>query len=117
MRFSSSRERCRTSKDMGICGYSPANYSATCAPAGTRCCAAPTWSAPTQAQPRNTCRCADARYTATPSTKRNSPDARPVPTMIPDELRELEPDFWRAPSAHNTQPWVLRYGDTAAEIG
>jgi hypothetical protein len=37
--------------------------------------------------------------------------------MIPDELRELEPDFWRAPSAHNTQPWVLRYSDTAAEIG
>jgi hypothetical protein len=24
-------------------------------------------------------------------------------------LRGLEADFWRAPSAHNTQPWVLRY--------
>ena len=36
--------------------------------------------------------------------------------MIADALRELEPDFWRAPSAHNTQPWVLRYRDTAAEI-
>jgi hypothetical protein len=32
-------------------------------------------------------------------------------------LRALEPDFWRAPSAHNTQPWVLRYHDTSAEIG
>lgn len=31
-------------------------------------------------------------------------------------LRELEPDFWRAPSAHNTQPWVLRYGDDV-EVG
>lgn len=33
-------------------------------------------------------------------------------------LRGLEPDFWRAPSAHNTQPWVLRHaaGD-AVEIG
>jgi hypothetical protein len=35
----------------------------------------------------------------------------------PEELRALEPDFWRAPSAHNTQPWVLHYGDDAAEIG
>lgn len=26
-----------------------------------------------------------------------------------EALRELEPDLWRAPSAHNTQPWVLRY--------
>lgn len=33
------------------------------------------------------------------------------------ELRDLEPDFWRAPSAHNTQPWTLRYGDQEAEIG
>jgi len=32
-------------------------------------------------------------------------------------LRELEPDFWRAPSAHNTQPWVLRYHDGDVEIG
>jgi hypothetical protein len=34
-----------------------------------------------------------------------------------EALRELEPDFWRAPSAHNTQPWVLRYGDDAVEVG
>ena len=26
------------------------------------------------------------------------------------DLRELEPQFYRAPSAHNTQPWVLDYG-------
>jgi len=32
-------------------------------------------------------------------------------------LRELEPDFWRAPSAHNTQPWVLRYRDDRVEVG
>ena len=32
-------------------------------------------------------------------------------------LRELEPDFWRAPSAHNTQPWLLRYGEDAVEVG
>ncbi|MEV0974198.1 hypothetical protein [Microtetraspora glauca] len=32
-------------------------------------------------------------------------------------LRELEHDFWRAPSAHNTQPWVLRYGPDGVEIG
>lgn len=25
------------------------------------------------------------------------------------ELRRLEPVFWRAPSAHNTQPWLLEY--------
>ncbi|GAA2460225.1 nitroreductase family protein [Actinomadura vinacea] len=37
--------------------------------------------------------------------------------MKPDALRELEPDFWRAPSAHNTQPWLLRYLDDAVEIG
>lgn len=37
--------------------------------------------------------------------------------MRPEALRELEPDFWRAPSAHNTQPWLLRYGDTAVEVG
>jgi hypothetical protein len=37
--------------------------------------------------------------------------------VIPDALRDLEPDFWRAPSAHNTQPWVLRYSDSGAEIG
>ncbi|MEU8103710.1 hypothetical protein AB0C18_08285 [Nonomuraea muscovyensis] len=30
------------------------------------------------------------------------------------ELRALEPDFWRAPSAHNTQPWTLTY--TAQEV-
>jgi hypothetical protein len=34
-----------------------------------------------------------------------------------EALRELEPDFWRAPSAHNTQPWVLRYGNDAVEVG
>jgi hypothetical protein len=38
-----------------------------------------------------------------------------------EALRELEPDFWRAPSAHNTQPWVLRYGPAgyqgAVEVG
>jgi hypothetical protein len=32
-------------------------------------------------------------------------------------MRALEPDFWRAPSAHNTQPWVLRYHDRTVEIG
>jgi hypothetical protein len=37
--------------------------------------------------------------------------------MNPAELHALEPDFWRAPSAHNTQPWVLRYGDESVEIG
>jgi hypothetical protein len=35
----------------------------------------------------------------------------------PEALRELEPDFWRAPSAHNTQPWVLRYREDSVEIG
>ncbi|MFC4011203.1 hypothetical protein ACFOY2_28530 [Nonomuraea purpurea] len=33
------------------------------------------------------------------------------------ELRALEPDFWRAPSAHNTQPWTLTYTDAEAEVG
>lgn len=33
------------------------------------------------------------------------------------DLRELEPYFWRAPSAHNTQPWVLRYRDHGVEVG
>ncbi|WP_214316721.1 hypothetical protein [Nonomuraea sediminis] len=33
------------------------------------------------------------------------------------ELRDLEPDFWRAPSAHNTQPWLLRYHKHEVEIG
>jgi hypothetical protein len=33
------------------------------------------------------------------------------------DLRELEPYFWRAPSAHNTQPWVLRYRDNGVEVG
>ncbi|PZS32745.1 MAG: nitroreductase [Pseudonocardiales bacterium] len=37
--------------------------------------------------------------------------------MSLDVLRQLEPDFWRAPSAHNTQPWVLRYQETTVEIG
>jgi hypothetical protein len=37
--------------------------------------------------------------------------------LKPDALRELEPDFWRAPSAHNTQPWVLRYREESVEIG
>ena len=37
--------------------------------------------------------------------------------MKPDALRELEPDFWRAPSARNTQPWVLRYHEDSVEIG
>ncbi|GAA4083491.1 hypothetical protein [Actinomadura miaoliensis] len=37
--------------------------------------------------------------------------------MNPGDLRALEPDFWRAPSAHNTQPWTLRYRDGSAEIG
>ncbi|AQZ61674.1 unnamed protein product [[Actinomadura] parvosata subsp. kistnae] len=33
------------------------------------------------------------------------------------QLRALEPDFWRAPSAHNTQPWTLTYGDGQAAVG
>lgn len=32
-------------------------------------------------------------------------------------LREREALCRRAPSAHNTQPWVLRYGNDAAEVG
>ncbi|MFI6290603.1 hypothetical protein ACIBEJ_03420 [Nonomuraea sp. NPDC050790] len=32
-------------------------------------------------------------------------------------LRELEPDFWRAPSAHNTQPWTLTYTGQEAVVG
>lgn len=40
-----------------------------------------------------------------------------MPALNPAALRALEPDFWRAPSAHNTQPWLLRYGYSAAEIG
>jgi hypothetical protein len=34
-----------------------------------------------------------------------------------DVLRALEPDFWRAPSVHNTQPWTLRYKGPRVEIG
>ncbi|MGV9309801.1 hypothetical protein ACWENQ_37575 [Nonomuraea sp. NPDC004354] len=34
-----------------------------------------------------------------------------------DELRALEPDFWRAPSAHNTQPWTLTYHGAEAMVG
>ncbi|GAA3715007.1 hypothetical protein GCM10022224_095880 [Nonomuraea antimicrobica] len=33
------------------------------------------------------------------------------------ELRALEPDFWRAPSAHNTQPWTLTYAGDEAAVG
>jgi len=32
------------------------------------------------------------------------------------ELERLEHVFWRAPSAHNTQPWVLRYGTDRVEL-
>ncbi|MBA2310032.1 MAG: nitroreductase [Pseudonocardiales bacterium] len=32
-------------------------------------------------------------------------------------VRRLEPDFWRAPSAHNTQPWVLRYIANGVDVG
>ncbi|RJO70936.1 nitroreductase [Nocardia panacis] len=32
-------------------------------------------------------------------------------------VRALEPDFRRAPSAHNTQPWVLTYRSDRVEIG
>ncbi|WP_225730259.1 MULTISPECIES: hypothetical protein [unclassified Nocardia] len=32
-------------------------------------------------------------------------------------LRALEPDFRRAPSAHNTQPWTLTYRNDSVEIG
>ncbi|MGN9844586.1 hypothetical protein ACTMTI_41310 [Nonomuraea sp. H19] len=34
-----------------------------------------------------------------------------------NELRALEPDFWRAPSAHNTQPWTLTYAGDGAAVG
>ncbi|MGI5289818.1 hypothetical protein ACQEVF_41660 [Nonomuraea polychroma] len=34
-----------------------------------------------------------------------------------NELRALEPDFWRAPSAHNTQPWTLTYGADEVAVG
>jgi nitroreductase len=37
--------------------------------------------------------------------------------MWTDELRELEPLCWRAPSAHNTQPWRLAYGDGEVAVG
>jgi hypothetical protein len=33
------------------------------------------------------------------------------------ELRKLEPQFFRAPSAHNTQPWVLEYRTEAVVLG
>ncbi len=33
------------------------------------------------------------------------------------ELQRLEPLFWRAPSAHNTQPWVLDYGPDRIGLG
>lgn len=33
------------------------------------------------------------------------------------ELRRLEPLFWRAPSAHNTQPWVLGYSEDRIALG
>ncbi|MFC4120924.1 nitroreductase [Nonomuraea zeae] len=33
------------------------------------------------------------------------------------ELRALEPDFWRAPSAHNTQPWTLTYAADEVAVG
>jgi nitroreductase len=32
------------------------------------------------------------------------------------ELRRLEPLFYRAPSAHNTQPWLLEYGPESVEL-
>jgi hypothetical protein len=34
-----------------------------------------------------------------------------------NELRALEPDFWRAPSAHNTQPWTLTYAADEVAVG
>ncbi|KWV34051.1 nitroreductase family protein [Micromonospora rifamycinica] len=34
-----------------------------------------------------------------------------------DAFRALEPWCWRAPSAHNTQPWRLRYDADAIRIG
>ena len=32
------------------------------------------------------------------------------------DLQRLERWFWRAPSAHNTQPWVLEYGSDRIEL-
>lgn len=32
------------------------------------------------------------------------------------ELQQLERQFWRAPSAHNTQPWQLAYGADRIEL-
>lgn len=32
------------------------------------------------------------------------------------ELRRLEPQFFRAPSAHNTQPWLLDYASDRVEL-
>jgi hypothetical protein len=32
-------------------------------------------------------------------------------------VRRLEPDFWRAPSAHNTQPWTLDYDEDSIVVG
>lgn len=32
------------------------------------------------------------------------------------ELAHLEPHFWRAPSAHNTQPWLLTYAPDRVEL-
>jgi hypothetical protein len=37
--------------------------------------------------------------------------------MWTDALRALEPLCWRAPSAHNTQPWRLAYGDREVAVG
>ncbi|MEU8898896.1 hypothetical protein [Nocardia sp. NPDC048505] len=34
-----------------------------------------------------------------------------------DAVRALEPTFWRAPSAHNTQPWTLTYHADHIEVG
>jgi hypothetical protein len=35
----------------------------------------------------------------------------------PVAMRRQEPEFWRAPSAHNTQPWVLRPVAAGLEVG
>ena len=32
------------------------------------------------------------------------------------DLRRLETQFFRAPSAHNTQPWILEYGPDRVEL-
>ncbi|MFC9894277.1 hypothetical protein ACFVMC_11340 [Nocardia sp. NPDC127579] len=34
-----------------------------------------------------------------------------------DAVRALEPAFWRAPSAHNTQPWTLTYHHDHVDVG